>query len=73
MATQGGVFVAFDPARREEPVIETTAEKALWHTIGKGMDVVFWPHGVSLAEAISAGVRKPPAQPRTKKPKAGDA
>ena len=63
-----GVWVAHDPAKVQAPLIESAAEKALWLAVERSMKVVFWPFGVSLDEAIAAGVVKPPSEPR--KPKA---
>jgi hypothetical protein len=58
MAVQG-VYVAYDPNDGQAAIIESAAERALWIAVERGLKVVFWPFGVDLNEAITAGVTKP--------------
>lgn len=53
-----GVWVAYDPEGNQSAIIESAAESALWQAVEHGMKVVFWTFGVSLNDAIDAGVTK---------------
>lgn len=56
MAAPTGVWVSYDAM--EKPAIFSSENGALRHAVKTKGDVVFWPFGMTLNEAIAAAAAK---------------